>query len=239
VLVLVLALGITSVLAKPSHQGNQSSLVVQPNEGQLSKRVGSGDLSSFHGASSKARFTDIAGHWAQQAIESLVETGVVDGYPDGTFRPNQPVTRAEFLKMAMEAFDIQEETSTTTTPSFVDVEVDDWYFGYVEGAVEASLIDTDTTFRPNQPITRQEAAKILVIAMGKKEEALNRSVEEQEGALSTFVDSNAVSSWAQPYLAQAILDGIFNGFPDRTLKPHWPMRRAEAVTVISRALELL
>jgi hypothetical protein len=240
VLVLVLALGVTGVLAGSLSQEGQSDLGVQPNnEGQVDQEVesGQGDGNSSPGASSGAKFTDIAGHWAQEAIESLVETGIVNGYPDGTFRPNKPVTRAEFLKMAMEAFSIQEETSTS--PSFVDVKEDDWYFGYVEGAVKASLIDTDTTFRPNQSITRQEAAKILVIAMGKKDEALSRATEEQEEILSAFVDSNAISSWAKPYLAQAITDGIFNGFPDRTLKPHWPMKRAEAVTIISRALALL
>jgi hypothetical protein len=92
----------------------------------------------------------------------LVKAGAINGYPDGTFKPEFPVTRAEFAKMVVLTLSIPQ--ATPATPSFSDLNPAEWYYGYVEGAVEHGLIKgyPDGTFQPQGNITLAEVLTVVL-----------------------------------------------------------------------------
>ncbi|MCQ2419764.1 MAG: S-layer homology domain-containing protein [Clostridia bacterium] len=98
--------------------------------------------------------------WFNNAISTVSNLHIIDGYPDGTFRPNASITRAEFAKIAVSFFDF---VAGGYAGKFSDVNQDAWYSAYVQAAYEQKLIEgyPDGTFRPNQSITRAEACTIV------------------------------------------------------------------------------
>ena len=105
---------------------------------------------------------DIGKHWAKEDIVYLMEKGVMEGYNDGTFKPDKDITRAEFLKMVNNVFGFTEELDI----EFSDVRKDSWFYEDIRKAVASGYIEgyEDGTMRPNRPITREEASKIIAIA---------------------------------------------------------------------------
>lgn len=106
------------------------------------------------------QFTDIQGHWAQAAIQDAVQRGYVDGYPDRRFLPNQQVSRAEFIKMAVSALEL--EAPSTSSGS--------WYAPYVTAAESAGIYKAGDYADGNltQRMTREEMSKLAVKALGYK-----------------------------------------------------------------------
>lgn len=110
-----------------------------------------------------ASFPDVpSGYWAYDEIMALVGNVVIVGYPDGTFKPEFPVTRAEFCKMPLLALGLAPESPVS--PSFPDVPPGEWYYGYVEGAVKHDLVKgyPDGSFRPQGSITLAEVLTVIV-----------------------------------------------------------------------------
>ena len=106
-------------------------------------------------------YSDVnAGDWFNNAISTLANAGVLSGYPDGTFRPNAPITRAEFTKIAASFF---EKLSFTINNPFNDVKDDDWFYKFVMAAYEGGLINgyPEGDFRPNANISRAESVTIV------------------------------------------------------------------------------
>lgn len=95
------------------------------------------------------------------AIEYLSEVGIINGYPDGTFKPDNPVNRVEFLKLVLASSEI--ETDVNEPANFPDIENDQWYSKYVRKAYKEGWIEgyPDGTFKPEQPINKVEALKII------------------------------------------------------------------------------
>ena len=114
---------------------------------------------------------DIENHWAKTDIVYLMEKGIMEGYSDRTFRPNRNITRAEFLKVVNNVFQFKEEADI----AFKDVKENSWFYEDVKKAVAVGYIKgyEDETFRPNRPITREEASKIIAIASGLDDEVFN------------------------------------------------------------------
>jgi uncharacterized protein YjdB len=171
--------------------------------------------------------TDISGHWAQSQIEKAYAQGLVIGYPDGTFKPDQNVSRAEFVTMVNNAFGFKAETSTY----FTDVKDTDWFAGQISRAKAAGYISgyEDGSFKPDNYISRQEVASIM-----------SRIIKTSNPAgidlLSRFIDAEAISSWAQGAVASVIASGTMQGYPDQTFKPQNFITRAEAVVVLNQAI---
>ncbi|MBR5533707.1 MAG: S-layer homology domain-containing protein, partial [Ruminiclostridium sp.] len=106
-------------------------------------------------------YSDVAANqWYNNAISTLSSAGIINGYEDGTFRPNAPITRAEFAKIAVSFFSYVEEDYQGI---FSDVTADQWYALFVEAASELGLVTgyEDGTFRPTKNITRAEACTIV------------------------------------------------------------------------------
>lgn len=103
--------------------------------------------------------TDIDGHWAEAQIERWIERGIVKGYEDGTFKPENPIKRCEFAALMNRTFGFVEKAEV----NFSDIEGTEWFVEDIAKAVAAGYMkgDAEGTFRPDDPIARQEAALVL------------------------------------------------------------------------------
>lgn len=159
------------------------------------------------GASS---FEDVpAGFWAGCDINLLAENKVIAGYPDRTFKPNLPVSRAEIASMAVNGFNLRGCGCPKKT--FSDVPADHWANQAINTAVANGLMDgyPNNTFKPNKPVTRAEA--MVTLAKGIPCEMDDCKAEE---ILSKFCDGNKVPNWAKIPVAKAIETGALSDVPN-------------------------
>ncbi len=165
--------------------------------------------------------TDYDTHWARGAIASAVASGLTKGYPDGSFKPENPITRAEFFALVNKAFKVTEAAPA----SYTDVAADAWYAPVVAKAKAAGYISgyADGSIRPESNITRQEAAVVLSKA---------KSLKAQNSA-PTFSDASAVAAWGKDAVAAASEAKIMSGYPDGSFKPEAQIKRAEALVAIT------
>jgi hypothetical protein len=180
-----------------------------------------------------ATLSDIVGNWAQGSIEKLVSLGYIAGYPDGTFRPDSQITRAEFCAIMDKALNLT--TYAQQTPTFTDVNTTDWFDQVVETAVYAGIAKGygDGAFHPNAPISRQEIACVLVQALGKSQAA-----ESNAQAVTKFLDDHDVAWWSRGYIFVALQQNIVSGYPDGNFKPQDNATRAEACAMIENFLNV-
>lgn len=118
--------------------------------------------------SSENNFSDVsADKWYNNAVSTLCHMGVLGGYSDGTFRPNAPITRAEFAKIAVS---FAQANGSAVYSYFTDVKTTDWFAPYVTAAKDSSLIEgySDGSFKPENRITRAEACTIVNRVLGRK-----------------------------------------------------------------------
>jgi hypothetical protein len=168
-------------------------------------------------------FSDISGHWAEANIRQAVSNGIVKGYEDGTFKPRNTVTRAEFSVMLMNAWKAQGEGSELT---FTDTaQIGAWAKKAVAQAVQAGIVAgyTDGTFGPNAEITRAEMALMVAKVLGSP---IERSTE------TGFADDEDIPVWAKGSIAYMNQSGIIQGKGNNIFAPHDHATRAEAVTVM-------
>ena len=178
-------------------------------------------------ATCTASFPDVpSGYWAYTAIHALACAGIVNGFPDGQFQPNGPVTRAQFAKMLVEVTGLKPGGAS----GFADVSASAWYGPYVAAAARAGLVkgETATTFVPGASITREQAAALLVRVLRYKKAGSAR------GAAPTFTDQAQVSGWAVRDVASAVGYGLLHGFPNGTIQPLATVTRAQAAVMIDR-----
>lgn len=168
-------------------------------------------------------FNDIDGHWAQSKIEELVALDVINGYPDGSFKPDGTITRAEFATMLVKAFELSPQSGKV----FADT-TGHWAGDYIATAEANGLVSgyDASTFGPDDLITREQTAIMIVKAAG-----LTMISEE-----TSFADNSGISGWAKDAVATAVANGLMKGYPDNTFRPPGSATRAEAVTVILSAL---
>jgi len=167
------------------------------------------------------RFKDISGHWAEGYITRAYNQNVVNGYPDGRFYPDRSVTRAEFVSMINNAFKISVDYGPA---NFSDVPYDKWFYKDVATAVTAAYVDNSGgSFRPNEPITRQEAAVMLSNIMPNYKE---------KGNLKSYKDYKLIASWATAALEKMIGRQYFGSYNDGRLHPTDSLTRAQAAKIL-------
>ena len=171
--------------------------------------------------------TDINDHWAKDKITEWVQKGLVSGYTDGTFKPDKSITRAEFMTLVNKALGFSEKAAI----GFSDVAAKDWFYEEVAKAVKAGYISgyQDGTVKPNQEISRQEAAVALC-------KALNLELQDN---VAQFTDIDTIPNWSKPYISALAAKGYMGGYPDGTFRPERHITRAETVTMLDNALEAL
>ena len=177
---------------------------------------------------SGARFVDTVGHWAQADIEEMAAKGIVTGVTSNTFEPERAITRAEFATLIVKALDINSSSSA----GFVDVAEGDWHYSYVNAAANAGIIvGYDGWFRPDDLITREEMAVILVKSYNFLEKSASR------GGIDKFADRENISDWAYEYVDEATTAGLISGMTEDTFAPAENTTRAQAASVIKRLLD--
>ncbi|QTH40615.1 S-layer homology domain-containing protein [Cohnella sp. LGH] len=170
------------------------------------------------------RFTDIQGHWAETFIMKLVETDAVGGYADGSFRPDRPITRAEFAAIWVRVLGLSDKKGKT----FADT-VNHWSEQAVSTAYAHGIITgyDDRTFAPDEFITREQMAVMIVNALQS----------ESVPARKKFADQSEISPWAKDAVLSATESGFLTGYPDNTMRPRLHSTRAEAVSTIWRSVQ--
>jgi len=180
-------------------------------------------------------FADISGHWSQAAVEILASRGIVDGISATKYAPQQTLTRAEFTKLLASAIGLKQLEGSTST--FSDVLPTDWYYGWVEAAAAAGIIQGDNgLFKPQDALTREEMMTMLIRATGDQ---LSTEVQfDVSEVLAKFDDEATISSWAKPHAALAVHLGLIEGANGR-LDPRGLSNRAQAAMVIYRLSKAL
>ncbi len=181
----------------------------------------------------KPSFSDMGlGHWAYKYINELSAKGILNGYNDGSFKPDNNVTREEFVKIVIVATGLYDEE---TVCSFDDIGEADWFYQYVASAFDKGIISgvDDALFGVGEAISRQDVAVIIArIISYLKDEALPQSEAE-------FADSELVSDYATESIGYLSGIGILNGYEDGSFRPQNALSRAEAATIISKLLSIL
>ncbi|MGE5572909.1 MAG: S-layer homology domain-containing protein [Bacteroidota bacterium] len=176
-----------------------------------------------------ARLKDIDLSWAQDAIVSLVDEGIIAGYPDGTFKPENPVTRAEFAKVVARAFAIR----PTGEPKFRDIEAN-WAKAYITALAEAGIVSgyPDGTFKPDRHITRAEMVTMLVRVV-----KLADNMDSLEQPEPSFTDV-APGHWAFRAVETAHALGILPVHFGVVFQPDAATTRAETAWMVKSLIDV-
>ena len=168
--------------------------------------------------------SDIGDHWAKDVIENWMEKGLANGYPDGTFRPNNNISRAEFMSLVNNAFGYTQEIEI----NFSDVLEGEWYVTTIKRAVAAGYISgyTDGTMRPEAPITREEVAVILTRIM---------ELDLDEEAAEAFNDKDMLK-WSKAYVGAVTAAKYMVGYPDGNFNPLNNITRGEALFALNNVI---
>ena len=174
-------------------------------------------------------FSDLSTeHWAYSYITSLVEKGIISGYPDGTYKPENTVSRAEFMKLIMAALHEGEGY-------FKSVEGEHWATPYFKEAEEKEYLMNGTEENDwDIEITRLEMANILAqVSIGNS--IFNYSPLEEE---IKFSDVETLGDMSKSYIEFITHNKFISGYPDGTFGPDRTMTRAECATIISRFIDV-
>jgi hypothetical protein len=176
-------------------------------------------------------FNDIKGHWAEKVIKDWQARQLVAGYPDGSFRPDNPITRAEFIAIVNRVFGYQEARALF----FNDVGSSDWFAGEIAKAAAVGYIGgyPDGSVKPNNPITRQEVAAVFAKILSSSGKNDN---DEEEYIQVKFLDNIQFPTWSRSAIMTAAACGYMSGYPDGTFKPVRYITRAEAISALDRAM---
>ena len=182
-------------------------------------------LSMAIGTTAFALPSDIGGHWAQPTIVQWTSKGYISGYPDGTFKPDNSITRAEFVVLVNKSMGYTKKGSAY----FTDLSSSHWAYDEIMKGVSAGYISGDAsgTFRPDDPVSRQEAAVMIskILDLGT-----------DPASAAKFVDYRYIPAWSVGYVGSVTKAGIMTGYPDGDFKADRVLTRAEAVVSLNGAV---
>ena len=202
---------------------------VEPTPLPLEPPDTSDPLDPIDSANLDSRFNDLVGHWSAPFVEALAEKNLVKGFLNGTFQPDNQVTRAEFAALVTAAF--PQVAKTQTVQRFPDVAADFWGARAIRQAQAQGFLSgfPDGSFRPNAPLTKVQAIVSLVNGLGL---GAGRSA-----ALLVYRDRAQVPSYAVDAVAAATNREMIVGYPDPSqLKPLSPISRAETTALVHQAM---
>lgn len=172
-------------------------------------------------------FPDTRGHWGSSAIAQLLPPGILSGYPDGTFQPESPLTRAEMAKILSLGFELPLTRSDTLL--FRDLEPGYWATPYIERLWKAQIVEgyPDGGYHPTAPVTRAELAAMINRVFQWPSIPANYA--------PTFTDLSA-SDWAFLPIESGAWQGAWDGYPDGSFRPQSFATRAEVAALVARLL---
>jgi len=178
--------------------------------------------------SSSAQFSDLKGHWAENTLKEWAAAGLIQGYTDGTLKPDRTVSRGEAMALINRSFGFKERASI----SFPDLPVSNWAYADVSKAVAAGYIQgyANGKIGTSDPISRQEAATIIARLL---------SLDDQSGTnnVSVFKDADQISKWSIGAVDAVVAAHLMEGAGNGTFKPKASITRAELIVVLDRAVK--
>ena len=215
-------------------QNNTSATLVsvgnQLNPAQVQGPVVLGSAQVPAPAMGPGQFSDLASHWGEAFIQGLVSKGLIRGFPDGTFKPEASMTRAEYAAIIAKTFDLPRQRGTGTGV-FTDVKGDFWAATAISQAASMGFVSgfPDGTFRPQQNLTRVEALVSLVSGLGL--------TGGNPNLLLFYSDRASVPSYATQAIATATQRRLVVNYPKpEQLEPMRSITRAEVAALIYQAL---
>ena len=164
--------------------------------------------------------SDINGHWAQADIQKLADLGVMKGYTDGSFKPGNQITKAEYITLLNRVFGLTASENVSAS----DLSSSKWYYQEILKAEAADyLFVFNGKVSPDKSLTREEAAAMFGRLLG-----LPTST-----SATSFTDDRSISSWAKPYIPAVAAARIINGYPDGSFHPTETITRAEVARVLN------
>lgn len=217
--------------------GNVRANYDSVNEGFIAAEVEEEEEEVFTSAdaveTTAVEFNDVEGHWAEATIETLASYDYVSGMGDGTYSPNTQVTRAQFIKMVTDIYNI---IAPEYDDRFNDVTGDEWFTNSLTVADRLGIINNelkaDGNIYPDKPITREEAATIAALV------AKDRGAVVNENNATSFTDDGKISAWAKEGVKNAAAYGMIKGYDTGDYKPQASITRAEAAQILLRIVEL-
>ena len=165
-------------------------------------------------------YTDVdENHWAYASVKYMKDNNYISGYPeDGSYRPGNNITRAEFVTILNKI----KGTAAATSNPFTDNNAGDWYYDQINAAAAGGYLTGygDGTVRPNGYITREEAAVIVA-----------QAYNAQLGTSVSYTDAEDISAWALPYVAALTEYEVLSGYEDGSFRPQANMQRAEVAAL--------
>ncbi|ABR47181.1 S-layer domain protein [Alkaliphilus metalliredigens QYMF] len=183
-------------------------------------------ISLMVSTSAQPKLSDIAGHWAEGTIRFMESEDIIGGYSDGTFKPDNNITRAEFATIVVKTYDLQGEEGKI----FKDTK-GHWAESIIATANYHGIVGgyDENSFGPDDFITREQMAAMIVNAT---------EISDIDSSI-VFRDDNEISSWAKEHVDKVATVGLMGGYSDNTFRPQRNATRAEAATVLNNAMNLL
>lgn len=176
-------------------------------------------------------FADLQNHWSKEYVMKLYENKVINGYTNGLFGPNDNVTRAQLIKIVMNAFGYEIAEEVFENP-FTDVAFDTWHAPYITKAKEVGIVQgyEDGTFEPEAYVNRAEAIKIIMLASEK-------SVASGSDQAIPFHDVDQ-SEWYVSYLKYMLKYEVIGGYEDNSFRAANQITRGEVSKIVVKMMEL-
>ncbi|NLB82457.1 MAG: S-layer homology domain-containing protein [Clostridiaceae bacterium] len=173
-----------------------------------------------------SQLNDVDGdHWAAPYIGVLSRQGVFEGYTDGSFKPEQGITREEIAVTLVRALGLEQRLESEFEENFEDnTDIADWSKKSVYLLTQMGIFTgyDDGLFRPRDIITREELAVVIARALTKTGVLLNLP----------FGDNQDIGNWASEWIRKAFSLGIIKGYDDKTFRPLNSITRAEVATIL-------
>ena len=208
--------------SQPAVEGQDSPDVGEegPDVPQTQSCVTSGDRETL--------FSDIAGHWAEHSIRLASSQCIANGFPNGTFRPNDPIRRAEFVSMLVRMLHLEDAEVALKYTDLAEIDESErkpiaqaWHVGIARGYPDGS-------FRPDGDITRAEMAVMIARAL---------KLPPDPSAAAGFADDHAIPAWSKSAVASIRRQGIVVGRGANRFVPNDGVTRAEAVAVLLKLID--
>jgi hypothetical protein len=179
-----------------------------------------------------SKFKDMENNWAKLTVGTLIDLGIIDGYSDGTFKPNNTITRSEFTKLVRTAMKYELVIGNTFKDTTTNWAKNEIHTVVVNGGIDK--VEFGENFYPNKNITRIEMAKMIVRSLG-----LDAKAKAKAGNTTQFTDDNQIGSADKGYIIIASENKIINGYLDKSFKPNGEATRAEASQMIVNMLNYI
>ncbi|MEH1823011.1 MAG: S-layer homology domain-containing protein [Nostoc sp.] len=204
-----------------------NSIRVQQQENTSTKEK----LNGSRVAQQTTTLSDVQGNWAQSFIEPLIARGIIRGFPDGTFRPDQPVTRAQFATMLQKGFP---KPTVRNAVQFVDIPSNYWANDAIQAAYKTGFLEgyPNNIFNSEQNIPRVQILVSLVSGLN-----LSTNTTTPKDLNTYFQDASLIPDYAREQVAAAIQNRLIVNHPDvQVLNPNQVATRADVAALIYQAL---